>query len=91
MLTIHDHTFDLRWRGWGKSTPHIERIAQATFVRMLNMSPAEVRRLATNRRAQASMAQGAKLAAKTLLEKRGQLVPQGGDIVLEVVNADQRS
>lgn len=89
MLTIHDHTFDLRWRGWGKSTPHVERIAQATFVRLLHMSPEEIRRLAKNRRAQISMAQGAKIVAKNLLAKRGLPVPPNGDIVLEVVSAQK--
>lgn len=87
MLTVHDRTFEMRWSCWGKHTPLAERMAGATYVRLLRMSPAQIYQLASSKRAQMAMSNGARLAMRQLLTARGVAMPAAAEISLEVVDA----
>lgn len=82
MLTVHEQTFEMHWAGWGAMTPYAERVAQATMLRLLNMRPEEVTRLARSQRAMTTMSAGARIAVEKLLAKRGRPVPYNGVIEL---------
>jgi len=87
MLTVHDRTFEMRWNKWGKYTPLAERVAGATYLRLLNMSPAQIYQLASSKRAQTTVSNGARLAMRQLLPARGDAMPAAAEISLEVVDA----
>lgn len=89
MLTVHDYTFEMSWRGWGKHTPRVEQVAVGTFCRILAMSRDEVRRLATRETARTSMVQGARLILKNTLDRKGVVMPRAGVLRLKVINAPQ--
>lgn len=84
MLTVHDYTFEVSWQGWGAHTPYAERVALATTLRLLNMGPDEVQRLAQSKRLQKMMSNNACLSVQSLLAAHGKLVPYKG--VMEVTN-----
>ena len=83
MLTVHDHTFEIRWRGWGAHTPYVEKVAMGVMMTILNKSADEVRRLATSKHQQGIMLGGARNALNTMLAKRNAIVPYSGVIELE--------
>jgi hypothetical protein len=83
MLTVHDHTFDVRWHGWGALTPYAEKVAMGVMLRVLAMSPEEVRRLGTSKHQQGIMIGGARNAMKKILVSKGKVVPYSGVIELE--------
>ena len=86
MLTIHDCTFDVRVTGWGSLTTLAESVAFDLVLDLLNMSPGHVQRLA---RSPVEMAKTRRVAmgrAATMAARRGKKMPQGCDIIVEVVS-----
>ena len=86
MLTIHDCTFEVCWRGWGVFTPHAERVAEGILLDLLEMSPESVQRLARSKRELTLTRKVALARLAVILAKRGKVTPQNSDIVLRVVS-----
>lgn len=89
MLTIHDCTFDVRVTGWGTLTPVAEHVAINLVLDLLNMSCDHVQRIARspNEIIKTRRVAIANVAAR--LTRQDKRMPQGCDIVVEVISCPQ--
>lgn len=85
MLTIHDCTFQVRWRGWGAFMPQAERVAMDIMVDLLGMSPSSIRQLARSAAERELTRKVALSRLASMLACRGRPMPRNADIVLEVM------
>jgi len=85
VLTIHDCTFQICWKGWGPFTPHVERVAADVMFELQQMSPENIKRLARSSRELALTARVARARVAVILAHRKKRVPPAASIVLEVM------
>lgn len=83
MLTIHDCTFDIRVVNWGSLTKLAEHAAYEIALALLNMSERNVLYIA---RTPAELAKMRRAEMANMAAKRGRQLPQGCDIIVEVVS-----
>ena len=87
MLTVHDVTLNITWKGWGSQSYLVERVAEMEMFDLLQKTPDAIGLLARSKHSMMKENDALRYAVRRMFNVRGKPIPINGVITLEVVNA----